>query len=197
MDDLVQSQAPAVNALDRKSVELFIFTCIGDYLNFIGAEMKDSVVLEVTQMMIDNHPHITIEAIKTFFYECKRGAYGFHYNKMDGSKLLMWYDKFVTDYYQQLDDMEYAKHLNTKGDLANPLAIEDEDGQPIDYDELLASFRGKTKEEMERERKIADIRRQVCNENIGLYDTLPVEEADKRIEEAIISKLKEENLITF
>lgn len=197
IDELIHSEAPALNTLDRKSIELLIFTCIGDYLNFIGAEMKDSVVLEIAQMMIDNHPHIPVDAIKTFFYEAKRGTYGFHYNKMDGTKLLMWYDKFVNDYYVQLEEMEYQRHVSVKDGRGTPLEITDDDGQPIDYNELLASFHGKTKEELEREKKIAEIRLSVQNKNIHLYDSLPVEEADKRIENAIIDEMKAQGLLTF
>ena len=197
IDELVTSQSPSLRQLDRKSVELCVFTCIGDYLNFIGADMKDEHILETAQMMIDNHPHIPIDAIKTFFYECKRGTFGFHYNKMDGSKLLMWFDKFVGEYYKQVDDYEYAKHQNTKGDLASPLALEDEEGQPIDYDELLASFHGKSKDEMQREQQIAELRLEVQKKNMHLFDVMPVEEADKLIEEAIIEEMRQQGLLTF
>ena len=199
IDELMQSQAPAVNMVDRESLTLCISLAIGKYLNFIGCpnSMTEDAIFETAQMMIDTHPHITVDAIKSFFYECKRGTYGFHYNKMDGSKLLIWYDKFVNDYYRKLDDMEYAKHQNTKGDLASPLALETEEGEPIDFDELYASFHGKTKEQMIREREIADVRKEVCNANMHLYDEMPIEQADKIIEEAIIKELQSRNLLTF
>lgn len=197
IDELIHSEAPALNTLDRKSVELLVFTCIGDYLNFIGAEMKDPVVLEIAQMMIDNHPHIPVDAIKSFFYEAKRGTYGFHYNKMDGTKLLMWYDQFVNDYYVQLEEMEYQRHVSVKDGRGTPLEITDEEGQPIDYNELLAAFHGKTKEQLEREQLVKDIRLRVQNSNMHLYNTMPVEEADKIIEQAIIDEMKSHNLLVF
>jgi hypothetical protein len=198
MDELLNSQSPALCRVDRKGIELCVFTCIGDYLNFIGVEsMKDNQILEVAQMMIDAHPHLPVDAIKTFFYECKRGSFGFHYNKMDGTKLLMWFDKFVSDYYKQLDDMEYEKHNQSKEGLAKPLEIEDEDGVTVDVMQLLASFRGKTVEEMERERKVKDIRFDVYKRNMNLYNSMPVEAADKAIEQLVIDEMKKQGLLTF
>lgn len=174
-----------------------LIAAIGDYLNFIGTTMNDDVIAEVASMMIDSHPNIPADVIRTFFYECKRGKYGYHYNKMDGSKLLMWFDKFVEEYYQKIDDYEYAKHQSTKGELATPLALEDEKGQPIDYEELLASWNGKTKEQYVREKKIAAIRSAVCKKNVHLYDEMPVAKADEIIESAIMEELKNQDLLTF
>ena len=159
--------------------------------------MDKDTTYETACMMIDIHPHLPVDAIKTFFYECKRGTYGYHYNKMDGSKLLMWFDKFVEEFYKQVDDYEYAKHQSTKGDLASPIALQDEDGQPIDYVELLASVHGKTKEQLMRENLVKDIRYQVLKKNMHLYDTMSVEEADKQIENAIIEEMKAQNIINF
>ena len=197
MVELVQSESPAVRSVDRKELTIRLMASIGDYLNFIGASMRDEVIAEVAGMMIDNHPHVPVDALKTFFYECKRGTYGYHYNKMDGSRLLMWYDTFVGEYYRQLDDAEYAKHQSTKGDLANPANITDEEGVPIDAMELLASFNGKTKEQMEREQKVKDIRLQVFKKYRHLYDTMSVEEADNFIEDAIIKEMQAQNLLAF
>jgi hypothetical protein len=197
VDDLIHSDAPQLNQVDRGALSLCISLEIGKLLNFIGCTMSEETTYEIAQMMIDNHPHIPVDAIKSFFYEAKRGTYGFHYNKMDGTKLLMWYDKFVNDYYVQLEEMEYQKHVSVKDGRGTPLEITDEDGQSIDYNELLASFRGKTKEELEREKKVAEIRYQVQKKNIHLYDSLPVEEADKRIENAIIEEMKAQGLLTF
>lgn len=197
MDELVQSQAPALNSINREELVATLVAFIGDYLSFIGVTMNDDVIVEVAQMMIDAHPHIPVDSLKTFFYECKRGSYGYHYNKMDGSKLLMWFDKFVEDYYRKVDDYEYAKHQNTKGDLANPANFTDEEGQPIDLTELLASFHGKTKEELIRENLIKDIRHKVIKKNMNLYNEMSVEEADKAIDDAIMKEMEANNLLVF
>jgi biotin-(acetyl-CoA carboxylase) ligase len=116
---------------------------------------------------------------------------------MDGTKLLMWYDQFVNDYYVQLEEMEYQKHVSVKDGRGTPLEITDDECVPVDYNELLASFHGKTKEELEREKKIAEIRHSVQKKNIHLYNSLPIEEADKRIENEIIEELKAQGLLTF
>ena len=202
MDELITSESAQLCRLDRKSLELYIFTSIGDYLNFIGAEMKDSTILETAQMMIDNHPYLPVDAIKTFFYECKRGTYGFHYNKMDGTKILMWYDEFVREYYKQVDDMEYAKHLSCKSDFAKPVEeTDDEDAEENKREVQRLLFRlihhGKTEEDVEREKQIADIRLKVIRENSHLYGTMPASEADAIIEKAIEDKLVEEGIINF
>lgn len=199
MSVLVQSHAPILARLNRDTLTLCIATAIGKYLNFIGLsdKMTEEQTYETAQMIIDTHPNLQIDAIKTFLYECKRGAYGYHYNSMDGSKLLMWLDKFVEDYDRRIDEMEYAKHQSTKGELATPLALEDEDGQPIDYEELLASWNGKTKEQYVREKKIAEIRSAVCKKNVHLYDEMPVAKADEIIESAIMEELKNQDLLTF
>lgn len=199
IEDLPSSQVPAVHTVDREALCVCISAQIGNLLSFIGCpnNMDANVVYEIAQMMIDTHPHITVDAIKTFFYEAKRGKFGFHYNKMDGTKLLMWYDQFVEEYYKQIDDMEYAKHLSEKDGRTTPLQITDEEGVAVDYNELLASFHGTTKEQMERDRKIKDIRLRVQNANMHLYNELPVAEADEAIEQAIIEELKANDLITF
>lgn len=198
MDELFESQAPAVSTLDRKSVELCIFTCIGDYLNFIGVEMTDTQILETAQMMIDTHPYIQIDAIKTFFYECKRGTYGFHYNKMDGSKLLIWYDKFVNDYYNKLDDMQYAKHLAIKngsyddgqrtGDVISPAELADTISRIL--------HNGKGSDDCARENEIADIRKRVIRKYEELLQTDP-DAAKEIIEKEITNELTKANIITF
>lgn len=199
MNELVQSSSPSLSRLDKQALSICIAAAIGKYLSFIGLPdaMTEEHTLETAQMMIDCHPHIQVDAIKSFFYECKRGTYGYHYNKMDGSKLLMWFDKFVEDYYKQIDDYEYAKHQNTKGDLANPANLTDEDGEPIDLTELLASFHGKTKEQLVRENLVKDIRHSVFKKNMHLYNEMSVEEADKIIEQAIIDEMKAHGLINF
>lgn len=198
LDDVLTSGAPAILAVDRKSIQLCIIGAIGDYLNFIGVDtMNDAQIVETASMMIDNHPHVQVDAIKSFFYEAKRGTYGFHYNKMDGTKLLMWYDEFVKEYYRQLDDLQYAKHLNTKGELAAPIDVEDWDGEPLDYERFLAAFHGKTKEQMAKEKRISAIRNEVFKQNQHLYQSMPVEEADKEIDKIITKRLSDEGLITF
>lgn len=197
MSDLIVSESKTLSSVDKDCLAFCIATAIGKYLNFIGVTMTEENTYETACMMIEAHPHLPIEAVKTFFYECKRGTYGYHYNKMDGSKILMWFDKFVEEYDKQIDDMEYAKHLNTKGDLASPIALETEENEPVDMDELYASFHGKTKEQLLRERKEKEIRFDVLKENRHLYDSMPVEEADKLIEQAIINRLQQEGLITF
>lgn len=199
IEELLVSTAPAMHMVDRESLAICISALIGKYLNFIRCSdcMDQDTTYETACMMIDTHPHLPVDAIKTFFYECKRGTYGFHYNKMDGTKLLMWFDRFVDDYYKRLDDMEFEKHQQSKDGLTEPLELECEDGTTINALELLASFHGKTPEEMERERKVKEIRFDVEKRNIGLYSSMPVEEADKAIEQAIIEEMKKQGLLTF
>ena len=197
MDELIESQSPALHMVDRQALTLCISLEIGKYLNFVGCSMTEEATYETAMMMIDTHPHLTVDAIKTFFYNCKRGAYGFHYNKMDGSKLLMWFDKFVNEYYVQLEDAEYNKHFSTKGDLATPIASDDDEMVAVNYEELCASFNGLTQEEYSRKCQIEDIRKRICNENMHLYDEMSVEEADKIIEDAIIKELQANQLLTF
>lgn len=199
MDELVESRMLNANVVDRTALSLGIASLIGDYLNFVGLgrKMNDKQIYETAEMMIDNHPNVMVDIYKAFFYDCKRGKFGYHYDEMNGTRILMWYDKFVEDYYRKIDDFEYAKHQSTKGDLANPANITDEDNEPIDYAELLASFRGKTKEQIERERLVSDIRHDVFKKHMHLYDTMSVEEADKIIEDAIVEELRVKNLLVF
>lgn len=199
MDELVSSTMVNVNMVDRQALALGIASLIGDYLNFVGLgrKMNDKQIYETAEMMIDNHPHVTVDVYKSFFYDCKRGKFGYHYDEMNGTRILMWYDKFVEDYYRQVDDYEYAKHESTKGDLANPANLTDEEGQPIDYMELLASFHGKTKEQLEREQLVKDIRYNVFKKHMHLYNEMSVEEADKIVEKAINEEMKANNLLVF
>lgn len=199
VDDLVNSQSPALHMVDKQALCICIAAGIGDYLNFVGLDrkMNDKQMYETAQMMAEEHPHIPVDAIKTFFYQCKKGSFGYHYDEMNGTRILLWFDKFVEDYYKQLDDIEYAKHMSTKGDLANPANLTDEEGEPIDLDELFASFNGKTKEQLQRERLVKEIRMNVYKHNMNLYNSMPVEEADKAIENAIIAEMKAQGLINF
>lgn len=202
MDELVQSNSDALHMMDRKTLTLCIAAAIGNYLNFIGCTMSEETTYETAEMMIDTHPHLPVDAIKTFFYDCKRGAFGFHYNKMDGCKLLLWFNQFVENYYQALDDMEYAKHLSCKSDFAKPVEeTDDEDAEENKREVQRLLFRlihhGKTEEDVEREKQIADIRLKVIRENSHLYGTMPASEADAIIEKAIEDKLVEEGIINF
>lgn len=199
MDDLVSSTMLNTGMVDRQALTLGVASLIGDYLNYVGlsSKMNDQQIYETAEMMIDNHPNVTVDVFKTFFYDCKRGKFGYHYDEMNGTRILMWYDKFVEDLYRQIDDYEYAKHQNTKGDLANPANLTDEEGEPIDLTQLLASFHGKTKEQLEREKKIADIRYAVLKKYTNLYDTMPVDEADKIIEDALTKEFQAQGLLTF
>jgi hypothetical protein len=148
-------------------------------------------------MIAEVHPNLPIDALKLFFYNCKRGVYGKHYNRMDGSTLLQWFDTFCDEFFVNREEADYQRHLMYKQEGTEPAKFTGEEGVPIDYNELLAAFHGKTKEELEREKKIAEIRLSVQNKNIHLYDSLPVEEADKRIENAIIEEMKAQGLLTF
>lgn len=199
IQDLVKSDAPTIITLDRKSVELCIFTCIGDYLDFIGCSMDDSRILETAQMMIDAYPHLPINAIKTFFYECKRGAYGYHYNKMDGSKLLMWYKQFAEEYYQRLDDMQYEEHMAIKNGGYSDQERKDDVLSPDELANTISRIlhNGKTVAEVERGKQAADIRLRVINDNLNIYKTMPAEDAERIIEEKITQELQKQNIITF
>ena len=199
MDELVVSQAPALFQLDRDALAINIAACIGDYLSFIGLPdcMSEKTTIEVAMMMIDTHRNLGVDAIKSFFYECKRGTYGFHYNKMDGTRLLMWFDEFVREYYNQIDDAEYAKHMSTKGDLASPISVEDDDSIPFNLTRAYAAFLGKSQEEIERSNRVKEIRLEVQRKYVNLYNTKPVAEVDKMMDDAITERLKAEGLIGF
>lgn len=200
IDDILTTTSPAVSQYDRQSIVLFVATSIGKYLNFIGMpnSMTEEATFETAQMMLDNHPHIQAEAIKSFFYECKRGTYGYHYNKMDGSKILMWYDKFVNDYYVQLEEQAYEQHQQAKEGLSAPVTLQEGDRELTSqeladmYSQLL---NGKTVAQKEKDDRIAAIRLEVINKNMGVYSLLSPEEAEAFINQEINKRLQQENLI--
>lgn len=150
-------------------------------------------------MMIDAYPHLPINAIKTFFYECKRGAYGYHYNKMDGSKLLMWYKQFAEEYYDKLDDMQYEEHMAIKNGGYSEQERNDDVLSPDELANTISRIlhKGKTVAEVERGKQAADIRQRVINDNLNIYKTMPAEDAERIIEEKITQELQKQNIITF
>ena len=200
MDELLQSQAPALCMVNKRKLVMDIALCIGDYLSFIGCAscMSEQHIMETAQMMIDTHPHLPIDAIKTFFYNCKRGVYGSHYNKMDGSKLLQWYDKFVNDYYVQLEEQAYQRHMQAKEGLSAPVTIKDGDRE-LTSEELADAYsillNGKTVAEKEKADRIAAIRLKVIEDNMSVYSILSAEEAENYINNLINEQLKKENLL--
>lgn len=203
MDELVTSPSIAMHMVDKENLTLCIATAIGKYLNFIGLSdtMSEEATYETAQMIIELDPHVPVGAIKTFFYECKRGTYGYHYNKMDGSKLLMWYRKFVQEYYNAIDEAEYKKHLEAKSDFAKPVVDDEEDAEESKNAIVNLVFKlthhGMTKEDYERKQRIEDIRHEVIKQHMHLYNTMPVKEVDALIEKAIEDRLVKENIITF
>lgn len=200
IEDIAQSTtSPALCSIDKQAMIMCIASSLADYLNFVGLgrKMNDKQLYDTAELMIDAHPNLPVDTIKAFAKACKKGAFGYHYDEMNGTKLLMWFDKYAQEYYKQVDDYEYSKHQSTKGDLANPANLTDEDGEPIDVMQLLASFHGKTKEQLERERLVKDIRYNVFKKHMHLYNEMPIEEADKIVEKAIIDEMKANNLSVF
>ena len=196
-DELICSQAPAVHMVDKESLAVCVSLLIGKYLSFIGCsnQMNQETTYETACIMIETHPHIPVDAIKTFFHECKRGLFGFHYNKMDGTKILMWYDEFVNNFYKKLDDAQYELHMQSKNGLTKKLTIEEE--ECVSFEELYESFNGKSIKQTELEDKIKDIRLKIIEQNKNLYDLIGTEEAEKVIEQAIVDELKAQNILTF
>ena len=198
-EELYNSQCATLKQVDKTALAFCIASNIGGYLSFVGLEdkMNDAQIAETASMMIECQPNIPIDVLKLFFFNCKRGVYGKHYNRMDGSTLLQWFDQFCNEFFVQREEADYQKHLAYKQDIASPAKLTDEEGEPIDLTQLLASFHGKTKEQLERENKIKDIRYQVFKQNMHLYNEMSVEEADKIIEQAIIDEMKAHGLINF
>ena len=200
MDDIVKSTtSPTLCSVDRQSMIMCIASALADYLNFVGLgrKMNDKQLYDTADLMIDAHPNLPVDIIKAFAKECKKGSFGYHYDEMNGTRILMWFNNYAQEYYKHVDDYEYAKHQNTKGDLANPINVTDEEGEPVDWEELYSSFHGKTKEQVQRERKEKEIRLQVQKKHMHLFGQMSVEEADKIIEDAIIEEMKAQGLLTF
>lgn len=160
--------------------------------------MTQKQVSETARLIISFHPHLPITAIKTFFDECKRGKYGQHYGRMDGSIILTWLDEFNKELMQYIDDYEYAKHENSKKEFANagvPFNSE-EDKKELEcfFDKI---FKRKAKEQRELEDRIKEIRIRVIRENAALYGQgLSPEEVESKIKSAISVALKADGIFS-
>ena len=193
MDELIVSEAPAVRTLNKESLAFSIYLAIGEYLNFVGLTMKDDVILKVANMMIECQPNMPVDTLKLFFFNCERGLYGAHYNRMDGSTLLRWYDEFCNKFLKEREEYDYQQHLSRKEGVSTPIKFgEDEELVSVNFDELYESFTGQPRKKAERDKCIDDIRIRVINANLRLYSELSPQEAETRINELIDAEIAKE-----
>lgn len=177
---------------------------ITEYLEATGLSSTMSVrqIALASQLIVEKHPHLPIKSLDVFFKNAVCGEYGPNYNRMDIPTLMQWIQKFEDEYFTMVEEQSYSEHCSSKHGGGKQLVAEDtEECVEVDFSELYAAFQGngtyKSKEEIELNKKIAEIRLDVFNKNKHVYDTMPVAEADKLIENAIIDELTKQGIINF
>lgn len=161
-----------------------------EYLENISlrSSMTQKQIELCSRLMIEKHPHLPFpSAFNVFFMDALCKKFGDHYGRIDIPTLMGWLDKFEHDYFEQVEEKSYQEHFSTKGEKANFAAIiaANAEDEVVPMPESLEK-----KLHLKRERTIADdIRHRVITANAHLFSTLPLEEAQKKIENLINDEL--------
>lgn len=192
--DLVKSNnSPNVIELvhrgERPSVVAMVQLALCEYLDTVSlrSTMNDMQIEKAANLMVDKHPHLPVQAFAIFFQDAMCNEFGPHYGRMDIPTLMGWIQKFEHDYFEQVEEKSYQEHFSTKGENANYAAIiaANAEDEAVPMPESLEK-----KLHLKRERTIADdIRHRVITANAHLFSTLPLEEAQKKIENLINDEL--------
>lgn len=155
--------------------------------------MTDDQIELAASLMIEEYPHLPVNAFPIFFRNCLLKKYGEHYNSIDIPKLMGWMEIFYQDYMSQVEEKAYQEHVSTKGDNANfvdilqkhkALAAPEAVPMPDDFMKTLRDNR--------RRKEIAE---RVHRENAFLYSgDMPVSDVDKIIDLLIKSEYEKNNL---
>ena len=168
-----------------------------EYLRNISLRnsMTDDQIELAASLMIEEYPHLPVNAFPIFFRNCLLKKYGEHYNSIDIPKLMGWMEKFYQDYMSQVEEQAYQEHVSTKGDNANfvdilqkhkALAAAEEDEAVPMPDDFFKNLREKKKRK--------EIEERVHKENIHLYSHMSVAEADSVIDALIKNELLNNNI---
>ena len=192
--DLVKSNnSPNVIELvhrgERPSVVAMVQLALCEYLDTVSlrSTMNDMQIEKAANLMVDKHPHLPVLAFAIFFQDAMCNEFGPHYGRMDIPTLMGWIQKFEHDYFEQVEEKSYQEHFSTKGENANYAAIiaANAEDEAVPMPESLERMM-----HLKRERTIADdIRHRVITANAHLFSTLPLEEAQKKIENLINDEL--------
>jgi hypothetical protein len=168
-----------------------------EYLSNVSlrASMNDEQIELAVSLMIEEYPHLPVNAFPIFFRNCLLKKYGEHYNSMDIPKLMGWLQMFYADYISQVEEQSYQAHVSTKCDNANFMEIvaahkalemaEEEKPMPMPDD-----FMKNVRESVKRK----EIAARVHKENMHLYSQMSVADADNIIDMLIKDELNNNGL---
>lgn len=166
-----------------------------EYLDMVNlrSSMNAAQIAMAAKLIAQRHPHLPLKAIGVFFEDAMCGKFGPHYGRMDISVLMEWLQQFENSYFEMVEEDTYQKHQSTKGDnenfvdiIAHHKALEaGEELMPMP-ENMFVEFKKKI-----LRKEITD---RVHKQNAHLYSRMPVQEADKIIDQLIQDELKKNNL---
>lgn len=107
-----------------------LVTLMNEFLDFfnIGKNMSASQVTQTVDLLLENYIVLKPDHFALFFKRAKMGFYGQVYDRMDGQIIIQWFEKFMEQYYYDIEyqrnneNMQYKKHLaeTKEGDIVMP-----------------------------------------------------------------------------
>ena len=186
---------------------VYELTCYLDFVN-LRQSMTQEQVGQTAKMIMEDYPHLPLDAVKTFFEKAKRGKFGDHYGRIDGSIICRWFEMFYKDYMSEVDNLSYQQHLQAKAEnkqhdkLLSEMTPEERKEHEENVKALHETIykiihKGKTEEQTEQEKIIFDTRNQVFREYSHLYNEKPVAEADREIDAIVQQRLIDKGIFNF
>ena len=186
---------------------VYELTC---YLEFVNQtkSMTQEHVGKTAEMIVEDYPHLPMDAVKTFFEKAKRGRFGEIFGRIDGSIICRWFEEFYKNYMQEVDNLSYQQHLQAKAENKqhDKLLSEMTPEERKEHDENVKALhetiykiihKGKTEEQTEQEKIIFDTRNQVFREYSHLYNAKTVAEADREIDAIVQQRLIDKGIFNF
>jgi len=80
----------------------------------IGKGMDDLQVMDTSLLIWQSFPFIGVHEIYFVFNQAKKGRYGILFDRLDGSIILQWFNKFWEDRLNAAESICYQEHISTK-----------------------------------------------------------------------------------
>ena len=111
----------------ENAAKLILIEAITDVVMFfnVGKTMNEQQLIQTVDLILQNYWYLRISEFKYLFNKAKIGAYGKLYDRIDGSIIFEWIDKYLEERKEALIQNQIQKQQEAKKDLSILEALHD------------------------------------------------------------------------
>lgn len=119
--ECIDSKTPQISTIKKSFGEDFIQAYIESWIvNLrmffnVGRAMTDAQTFETAMMIVEEYPYLNIADINLIFKNAKLGKYGKLYDRLDGSIILEWFERYFNDRCNAASERSIAEAESYKG----------------------------------------------------------------------------------